>query len=184
MTKYYYRRRNKLAFTLSELALASLFVILIGLVIGKEASSATKNKIAVEKVQTVYDMLETAAMSWQKENNCSGDITLCIRDARDEGMDNKLIFNGMAKYLPVTDSNVDLDARGVHITGKDISKIDWLPEYTKTFDGGMQTNSALGVSKYYDRNSNNLAVYRLRDNITILVDLSDYDSNTGIGFLI
>ena len=97
-------------------------------------------------------------------------------------MDNKLIFNGIAKHLPVVASNVDLDARGKHIEGQEISKIDWLPEYTKTFDGSMQSNSALGVSKYYDRNSKNLAVYKLRDNVTILVDISDYDSDTGIGF--
>ena len=69
MTKYYYRRRNKLAFTLTELALASLLVIIIGLVISKEASSATKNKLAVEKVQSTYYMLADATEAWQEENS-------------------------------------------------------------------------------------------------------------------
>ena len=59
MTKYYYRRRNKLAFTLSEMALASLLVLIIGIFISKEASSATQNKISVEKVQATYKMIAT-----------------------------------------------------------------------------------------------------------------------------
>lgn len=182
MTKYYYRRRNKLAFTLTELALASLLVIIIGLVISKEASSATKNKLAVEKVQATYNMLADATEAWQEENNCNGDVRLCIQDARNMGKDNKVIFNGIAKFLPVVASNVDLDTKDKHIIGEPISKIDWLPEYTKTFDGNMQTNSTIGVSKYYDRNSNNLAFYKLKNGVTILVDTSDYDSNAGVGF--
>lgn len=182
MTKYYYRRRNKLAFTLTELGLASLLVLIIGLVISKEASSATKNKIAVEKIQSTYNLLEDAATQWQYDNNCNGDITLCIQDARNYGTDNKVIFNGIAKYLPVVASNVDIDVNGKHITGQDVSKIDWLPEYTKTYDGNMQTNSSIGVSKYYDKNSKNLAFYKLKDGVTLLVDISDYDSNTGVGF--
>lgn len=182
MTKYFYRRRNKLAFTLTELALASTLVLIIGLVISKEASSATKNKITVEKVQSTYNMIEDAAIQWQNENNCNGDITLCIQDARNYGINNKIIFNGIAKNLPVVASNVDLEAMGNHISGQDISKIDWLPEYTKSFDGNIQTNSTIGVSKYYDRNSKNLAFYKLKDGVTILVDISDYNSNTGVGF--
>ena len=124
MTKYFYRRRNKLAFTLTELALASTLVLIIGLVISKEASSATKNKITVEKVQSTYNMIEDAAIQWQNENNCNGDITLCIQDARNYGINNKIIFNGIAKNLPVVASNVDLEAMGNHISGQDISKID------------------------------------------------------------
>ena len=159
MTKYYYRRRNKLAFTLTELGLASILVLIIGLVVSKEASSATKNKIAVEKIQSTYSMIESAVETWQYDNNCSGDVRLCIQDARNFGKDN-----------------------GKLIKGQEVSKIDWLPEYTKTLDGNMQTNSTIGVSKYFDKNSNNLSLYKLKDGTTILVDISDYNSDTGVGF--
>ena len=127
-------------------------------------------------------MLNKATAAWQIENNCRGDVTLCIKDARYDGRDNKVIFNGIAKYLPVVASNVDVDIKGKHIKGQDLDKIDWLPNYTKTFDGNMQSNSTIGVSKYYDRNTNNLTFYKLKDGVTLLVDISDYTSDTGVGF--
>ena len=182
MTKYYYRTKNRFAFTLNELYLAMLLVVIIGFVFSKEASSNTQNKITVDKIQSTYKMLEFAVNKWQEENNCSDDVRLCIQDERNIGKDNKIIFNGIAKYLPVVASNVNLDVKNRHINGQDMEKIDWLPVYTKTFNGNLQKNSTIGVSKYFDKNSKNLSFYKLRDGVTILVDFSDYDFDSGVGF--
>ena len=182
MTKYYYKRKGKFAFTLTELVVILLLLSGVSTIVSKEAITNTNKKVSVEKIQSTYNLLEKASMAWQSENNCTEDIKICIENARSQGEPNKTIFNGIAKYLPVIASNVDIDAKGRTVTGERFSEIEWLPDYTKTFDGNVQPNSSIGVSKYYDGNNKNLSYYKLRNGVTIVVDLSDPGTNTGFGF--
>ena len=182
MTKYYDKNKGKVAFTLTELVVIVILLSGVASIVSVEAINKTNKKMAVEKVQSTYNLLEKATIAWQSERNCTEDIKICIKEARIQGESNKTIFNGIAKYLPVISSNVDINAKGRTVKGEKFSEIEWLPENTKTFDGNMQPNSSVGVSKYYDGNNKNLSYYMLRNGVTIVVDLSDYNTNTGFGF--
>lgn len=180
MTKRYYNERH--AFTLTELGVSLLLLLLVGGIVSKEAINTTKKRAAVEKVQETYNLLEKASLAWQAENNCMSDIKKCVSDDRSKGVPDNEIFNGIAKYLPVVNSSVNLVAKSRKVEAQPFSEIDWLPKYTKLADGQLQTNSSVGVSKFYDGNNKNLSYYQLKDGVTIVVNMVDYPSNTGYGF--
>ena len=176
------RKKNKVAFTLTELVVSLIILLLVGIIVSKEAVSQTRRRADIEKIQATYDLLEKATMAWQAEKNCMDDITLCVQGARLNGEKNKEIFNDAAKYLPIIASTVDINAKGRFVEGEKLSKVDWLPDETKTFDGYSQSDSTIGVSKYRDRNIYNNAYFMLRNGVTISVNFSDYGSYTGYGF--
>lgn len=177
------RKKNKVAFTLTELAVALIILVLVFIIVSKEAVSQTKRKADIEKIQSTYKLLEKASIAWQSENDCYEDIKICVLDSKNMGIPNKKIFNGIAKYLPVVAASTDLNAKGLEVKGENISKIEWLPYETKTLDGEHQNNSSIGVSKYFDGNSNkNISYYLLRNGVTISANFSEFGSNTGYGF--
>lgn len=182
VTKIYYIKKRKVAFTLTELTIALILLFAVGFIVTKEAYNDAQRKIDAQKVQLTYELLEKAAQVWQNENNCNNDIRYCIQMAKQQAIPDKEIFNGIAKYLPVIDANVSLNAKGRQIKGQKFVDIDWLPEYSKNYDGSIQSSSMVGVSKFYDINTKKLTFYKLRDGVTIMVNLSNYDSDTGYGF--
>ncbi len=175
------RNKNKVAFTMTELIVALLILVLVGAVISKEAISQTKRKANIEKIQSTYSLLEKATMAWQAENNCYEDVRICVENARASGITSNEIFNGPAKYLPVVASSNTIDAKGRHVEGENFNDIKWLPYSTTTLYGNPQTDSTIGVSKYYDVNSKNIAYYKLRNGVTIAVNFMG-SKNTGYGF--
>ena len=182
MTRYYYIEKKKVAYTITELMGVLIMLVIVGTIAFIQASSISKKHSTISKIQSTYDLLEKSAILWQTENNCSDSIQKCVKNARDNGIANKEIFNGIAKYLPVTAANVNLNAKSRDVHAEKVPEVDWLPYYTMTFDGNPQTSSSFGVSKYNDADTINLSFYKLRDGTTIMVNLSDYSTNTGFGF--
>ena len=182
MTKYYYKTKRKVAFTLTELVVAVIFLFFVSLIVSKEAVKVTKKRADVEKIQSTYHLIEKAAAVWQNDNDCNEDIKLCINKARKKGIKNNEIFNGVAKYLPVMSATVPINAKGREIRPENIEKVDWLPAYTKNFDGIVQENSQIGVSKYNDGKRKDHAFYKLRDGVTLMVNFSDNSTDSAYGF--
>ena len=141
-----------------------------------------KRKADIEKIQATYSLLEKATMAWQAEQDCMDDVTLCVQKSRYSGTRNNEIFNNAAKYLPVVASTVDIEAKGRYVSAEELSKINWLPEETKSQTGQSQSRSSMGVSKFKDYSSKYNAYYLLRNGVTINVNFSDAGSNTGYGF--
>ena len=177
-----YKKKNKVAFTLTELIITVLFMFAVSTVVVYQALNQSSRKADVEKVKSTYELLERATMAWQAENGCYDDVRVCIQKARAKGVPNSKIFNGVAQYLPVVASSVDINAKGRHVNGESLIKIDWLPEETKSMDGNAQLTSTMGVSKLYDGKNKDIAYYMLRNGVTIAVNFSEYGSNTGYGF--
>ena len=73
MTKYYYKGKGKVAFTLTELVVTVILLSAVSAIVSREAINTANRKIAVEKVQSTYDLLEKSAMAWQSERNCTED---------------------------------------------------------------------------------------------------------------
>ena len=176
------KKKNKVAFTLTELAVAFIVLSSVGAMVSTEALNQAKRKANIEKVQETYNLLEKATMAWQAENDCYDDVKICVGNAKAAGVPNNKIFNGIAAYIPVVNSTVDVNAKGRQVIGEKFSVIDWLPQETLTPDGNFQSSSTMGVSKYYDGKNQNIAYYMLRDGVTISVNFSEYGSNSGYGF--
>jgi len=179
MTMYVKRKKG---FTLSELAVAIILLVLVGIMVSKEAISMTNKRIDAEKVAETYELLERATQAWQSENYCVNDIKLCIRNERMSGVKHQQMFNGIAKYLPVVNSTVDLSAKGRVVAAEKLSDVDWLPYSTFSMNGDYQSFSSLGVSKYEDSYSKNMAFFMLRDGVTISINMPDVSGDTGYGF--
>ena len=175
------RNKNKVAFTVTELVVALIILFLVGAIISKEAVSQTKKKADIEKIQVTYNLLEKSAMAWQAENGCYEDIRICVKEAKDSGMNSRNIFDGIAKYLPVVASSNTIDAKGRHVEGENFDNITWLPYSTRSYDGNPQTDSTIGVSRFYDKNSKNISFYKLHNGVTIAVNFGE-PRNTGYGF--
>lgn len=178
----YKHKEKKVAFTLTELAVTLIILLLVAGIVLKETIEQAHIKANVEKIKVTYSLLEKATMAWQAEQGCTDDVTMCIRNARNTGTRDNEIFNNALKYLPVVAATVDIDAKGRHVDAENIVNVEWLPYETKTPDGNSQSNSAIGVSKFIDKNIRRNAFYLLRNGVTINVNFSDYDGQTGYGF--
>ena len=178
----YKHKKKKVAFTLTELAVTLIILLLVAGVVIKETLEQAQRKANIEKIKVTYGLLEKATMAWQAEQGCTEDVRICVQKARENGMKDSEIFNNALKYLPVIAATVDIDAKGRHVNAENIVNTGWLPYETKTPDGNTQTNSTVGVSKFIDKNIRHNASYLLRNGVTISVNFSDYDGQTGLGF--
>lgn len=176
------KMKRKVAFTITELAVAFILLTIVSLIVSIEAISQVRKKLVVEKVQEIYEMLDKATLAWQAEDDCIEDVRACIQASRDYGVDADIIFNDIAKYLPVVASTVDIEAKGRYVKGEELADVEWLPLMTKNSRGEYQKDSRIGVSKYLDKNRLGTSYYLLNDGVTIAVNFDNVVSPTGFGF--
>ena len=175
-------KKNKVAFTLAELSVMIIVLSLVAIIVTKESVAVTQKKLDAEKVVSTYELMEKAALAWQAEKDCRDDIKICIKDERAKVVKSSLVFNQIAKYLPVQDATVDLNAKSRNVVATDVSKVDWLPPETRTLAKEPQSDSTMGVSSFYDKNSSNVAHYKLKNGTTISAYFPNDGTNTGYGF--
>jgi len=172
-------KKKKLGFTITELVIVLILLLFISSVVTLHTMEQTRQKQNIEKIKDTYSLLEKATIAWQTENNCTDNIKICIENEKSKS---GIMFNGIAKYLPVVASTVDVEAKGRVVKAEELAKTKWLPEKTLTYAGHLQKTSTTGVSKYYDSQKNTVAYYLLKNGVTISVKLPDINSNTGFGF--
>lgn len=175
-------KRNKFAFTLAELSVMIIVLSLVAIIVTKEAVAVTRKKADVETIKSTYELLEKATMAWQAEKGCREDVRICIAAEKASGKKGAFIFNQIAKYLPVTDATVDLNAKGRDVVAVDASTADWLPSSTRTLLKQPQSDSTIGVSRFYDSNFSKISYYKLKDGVTVSAYFPEDGTNTGYGF--
>lgn len=98
--------------------------------------------VTVTRVKKVYSVLASAVNSWQIENGCETDASVCL--SQYERWDCKNAFSGIEKRLNIVEHRY---------RNEPVSKINWLPEFSYGLNGQKVVYSWQGVNKLENCNA-------------------------------